>query len=51
MIARCMSTQHPDNVSVPFFSSSDQIGGESEVTEAYYAYSHLGCDEQMWITS
>lgn len=47
-IPRCMSTQHPDNVSVPFFSSTQQIGGEDEVKEAYYAYSHLGCDEQMW---
>jgi len=43
-----MSTQHPDNVSIPFFSSMQRIGGEDEVKEAYYAYSHLGCDEQMW---
>jgi phosphoenolpyruvate carboxylase len=47
-IPRCMSTQHPDNVSIPFFSSTQRIGGEDEVKEAYYAYSHLGCDEQMW---
>jgi len=47
-IPRCMSTQHPDNVSIPFFSSMQRIGGEDEVKEAYYAYSHLGCDEQMW---
>lgn len=45
---RCMSTQHPDNVSVPFFASSQVLAGEDEVREAYYAFSHLGCDEQMW---
>jgi phosphoenolpyruvate carboxylase len=43
-----MSTQHPDNVSVPFFASSHVLAGEDEVREAYYAFSHLGCDEQMW---
>lgn len=43
-----MSTQHPDNVSVPFFASSHILAGEDEVREAYYAFSHLGCDEQMW---
>ena len=43
-----MSTQHPDNVAVPFFAPSPTMGGDEEVTEAFYAYSHLGCDEQMW---
>jgi phosphoenolpyruvate carboxylase len=47
-IPRCMSTQHPDNASVPFFASSPVLAGEDEIREAYYAYSHLGCDEQMW---
>ncbi len=47
-IPRCMSTQHPDNVNVPFFSSGPELSGEDEVQEAYYAFSHLGCDEQMW---
>lgn len=47
-IPRCMSTQHPDNVHNPFFSSADIIFGEDEVKEAYYAFSHLGCTEQMW---
>ncbi len=47
-IPRCMSTQHPDNVSVPFFATSAVLAGEDEIREAYYAYSHLGCDEQMW---
>ena len=48
MIPRCMSTQHPDNVNSPFFSSSSEIGGEEEIAEAFYVFSHLGCDEQMW---
>jgi phosphoenolpyruvate carboxylase len=47
-IPKCMSTQHPDNVTVPFFATNSQLGGEDEVHEAYYAFSHLGCDEQMW---
>lgn len=47
-IPRCMSTQHPDNVNPPFFSESALIGGEDEIKEAYYVFSHLGCDEQMW---
>ncbi len=47
-IPRCMSTQHPDNVNLPFFAESTVLGGEDEIQEAYYALSHLGCDEQMW---
>ena len=47
-IPRCMSTQHPDNVHVPFFAESSELGGEDEVREAYYVYSHLNCREQMW---
>jgi phosphoenolpyruvate carboxylase len=43
-----MSTQHPDNVVSPFFAGDTQLGGEDEIQEAYYAFSHLGCDEQMW---
>lgn len=43
-----MSTQHPDNVHVPFFAETSELGGEDEVKEAYYVYSHLGCREQMW---
>ncbi|TFF63408.1 MAG: phosphoenolpyruvate carboxylase, partial [Promethearchaeota archaeon] len=43
-----MSTQHPDNVSSPFFTENSEIGGEDEIMEAYYAFSHLQCDEQMW---
>src|SRR5437660_12737273 len=47
-IPRCMSTQHPDNVAMPFFAQSAPLSAEDEVREAYYAFSHLGCDEQMW---
>lgn len=47
-IARCMGTQHPDNVTQPFFSDKAIIEGEAEIDEAYYSYSHLGIDEQMW---
>ncbi|MGJ7028374.1 MULTISPECIES: phosphoenolpyruvate carboxylase [Methanothermobacter] len=47
-VPRCMSTQHPDNVNPPFFASGPELGGEDEIKEAYYVFSHLGCDEQMW---
>jgi phosphoenolpyruvate carboxylase len=47
-IPRCMSTQHPDNVAMPFFAQGAPLTQEDEVREAYYAFSHLGCDEQMW---
>ncbi|MCG3206117.1 MAG: Phosphoenolpyruvate carboxylase [Elusimicrobia bacterium] len=48
IIPRCMSTQHPDNANIPFFSHGPQLGSEEEVREAFYVYSTLGCDEQMW---
>ncbi len=47
-VPRCMSTQHPDNDATPFFSDSDILAGESEVKEAYFVFSQLGCTEQMW---
>ncbi len=47
-IPKVMSTQHPDNASLPFFSETPDMSGEDEIQEAYYAFSHLGCDEQMW---
>ncbi len=47
-IPKVMSTQHPDNVNIPFFAETPDMSGEDEVQEAYYAFSHLGCDEQMW---
>jgi phosphoenolpyruvate carboxylase len=43
-----MSTQHPDNARAPFFAEGDVLEGEDEIQEAFYVYSHLGCDEQMW---
>jgi phosphoenolpyruvate carboxylase len=43
-----MSTQHPDNVQIPFFSDQPELKGEDEIQEAYYVFSHLGCEEQMW---
>lgn len=47
-IPKVMSTQHPDNVSLPFFAETPDMSGDDEIQEAYYAFSHLGCDEQMW---
>lgn len=47
-VPRCMSTQHPDNIATPFFSDSDVLAGESEVKEAFFVFSQLGCREQMW---
>lgn len=47
-VPRVMSTQHPDNVTVPFFAETPDMSGDDEIQEAYYAFSHLGCDEQMW---
>jgi phosphoenolpyruvate carboxylase len=47
-VPRAMSTQHPDNVAMPFFAQGSPLSAEDEVREAYYAFSHLGCDEQMW---
>jgi len=47
-VPRCMSTQHPDNIATPFFSDSDVLAGEAEVKEAFFVFSQLGCQEQMW---
>jgi phosphoenolpyruvate carboxylase len=47
-IPKTMSTQHPDNVSMPFFAVNSVMSGEDEIQEAFYAYSHLGIQEQMW---
>ncbi len=43
-----MSTQHPDNVNHPFFSDSPELGGEDEIKEVFYAYSHIHSKEQLW---
>lgn len=45
---RCMSTQHPDNVAMPIFASGTVMSAEDEIREAFYAFSDLGCDEQLW---
>ncbi len=47
-VPRVMSTQHPDNATLPFFTAGEVIEGEDEIQEAYYVSSHLGCDEGMW---
>ena len=47
-VSRAMSTQHPDNVNIPFFSNNQIMNGEDEVQEAYYVFSHLHIDEQLW---
>lgn len=43
-----MSTQHPDNVTMPFFAKQSYFDGEDEIKEAYYVFSHFEMDEQMW---
>lgn len=47
-VSRCMSTQHPDNVRAPFFSENKILEGDDEIKEAFYAFSHLKCKEQLW---
>src|SRR3972149_4970272 len=47
-VPRTMSTQHPDNVTMPFFTEGTSFLGEDEIKEAYYVFSHLRCEEQMW---
>jgi phosphoenolpyruvate carboxylase len=46
-IPRIVSTQHPDNFQLPFFAESRDWSGDDEIQEAYYSFSHLGCDKQM----
>jgi len=47
-IPKVISTQHPDNVRIPFFATNSILEGEDEIKEAFYAYSHLRCQEQLW---
>ena len=47
-VSRTMSTQHPDNVNTPFFSDSAELGGEDEIKEVFYAFSHIHSKEQLW---
>ena len=43
-----MSTQHPDNVKQPFFVENSIVKGDDEIKEAFYAFSHLKIQEQLW---
>lgn len=47
-IPHTMSSQHPDNASLPSWARGGVIAGDDEVIEAYYAFSELGCEEAMW---
>ena len=47
VIPKCMSTQHPDNASVPSYASDGVLRGDGEVREAVELFA-MGCDEQMW---
>lgn len=47
-IPKTMSTQHPDNVNTPFYAENSVMSGEDEIQEAFYSYSHLQIEEQMW---
>ncbi|MDE1823370.1 MAG: phosphoenolpyruvate carboxylase [Candidatus Micrarchaeota archaeon] len=47
-VPRTMSTQHPDNVHMPFFADGSVIEGEDEIKEAFYAFSHIRSREQLW---
>ncbi len=47
-IPRTMSTQHPDNVTIPFFAENSILSGDDEVKEAFFSYSNLSIDEQLW---
>jgi len=47
-IPATMSTQHPDNASLPNWCEKTVINGDAEIYEAYYAYSQIGCHEVMW---
>jgi phosphoenolpyruvate carboxylase len=43
-----MCTQHPDNVQHPFFAQNSVIHGDDEIKEAFYSFSHIGSNEQLW---
>ncbi len=47
-IPTTMSTQHPDNVNSPPWVKGEMLAGDDEVTETFYAFQTLGCQEQMW---
>ncbi|MBI5072242.1 phosphoenolpyruvate carboxylase [Candidatus Woesearchaeota archaeon] len=43
-----MCTQHPDNISLPFFAQNAVLAGDDEIKEAFYSFSHIGSNEQLW---
>lgn len=47
-IPRVMSTQHPDNVTIPSFCQNQIMSADDELREALFCYKNLGCDEQKW---
>lgn len=47
-ISRTMCTQHPDNISQPFFAQNSVLAGDDEIKEAFYSFSHIGSNEQLW---
>jgi phosphoenolpyruvate carboxylase len=47
-IPSTMSTQHPDNATLPPWIRGEIIAGEDEVHEVYFAFKELKCEEQMW---
>lgn len=47
-IPRVMSTQHPDNVTIPSFVQNQIMSADDELREALFCYKNLGCDEQKW---
>ena len=49
-IPATMATQHPDNVSAPFWKGKDDpfISTIEEVEESFRAYRDYMCDEYMW---
>jgi len=49
-IPKTMTTQHPDNANTPSWASSTNgvIEGETELDEAFIAFSKLACSEVMW---
>ncbi|GBC75645.1 Phosphoenolpyruvate carboxylase [archaeon HR06] len=48
MIPKTMSTQHPDNATIPSWCKRELIEGEDEIYEAYFAFKDLNCQEVMW---
>jgi phosphoenolpyruvate carboxylase len=47
-IPHTMSSQHPDNASIPSWAKGGVVAGDDEVTEAYQAFAEFGCEEVMW---